>query len=132
VSLNNFSHDVRGLRNKRDELIHYFEIDDVNLHVMCESEHHMVELDLLHLTLDGYLLGSSFCRQILQRGGVCIFVKRVHCSNKIDISHHCKEQDLEICAVQLQTKTCNLNIPSLYRSSSGDFNRFLRGLDATL
>jgi hypothetical protein len=62
---------------------------------------------------------------------VCIF-KRVQCSNKIDISHHCKEQDLEICAVQLQTKTCNLNIPSLYRSSSGDFNRFLRGLGATL
>jgi hypothetical protein len=73
VSLNNFSHDVMGLRSKRDELIHSFEIDDINLHVVCESEHHMVELDLLHLTLDGYLLGSSFCKQILQRGGGVYF-----------------------------------------------------------
>jgi hypothetical protein len=57
----------------------------------------MVEQDLLHLTLDGYLLGSSFCRQNLQRGGVCcIFVKKDQCFKKIDISLHCKEQDLEI------------------------------------
>jgi len=41
------------------------------------SEHHMVEQDLLHLTLAGYLLGSSFCRLKLQRGGVCIFLGKI-------------------------------------------------------
>jgi hypothetical protein len=51
----------------------------------------MIEQDLLHLTLAGYLLGSSFCRLKLQRGGVCIFVRKDKCFNKIDISHHCKE-----------------------------------------
>jgi hypothetical protein len=92
----------------------------------------MIEQDLLHLTLDGYLLGSSFCRQNLQRGGVCIFVKKDQCLNKIYISHHCKEQDLEICAIQLETKTSNLIILRLYTALSGDFNQFLRGTDATL
>jgi hypothetical protein len=43
-----------------------------------------------------------------------------------DISHHCKEQDFEICAIQLVTKTANLIILSLYRAPSGD------ALDATL
>jgi hypothetical protein len=92
----------------------------------------MVEQYFLHLTLDGYLLGSSCCRQNLQRGGVCIFVKKDQCFNKIDFSQHCKEQDLEICAIQLETKTSNLIILSLYRDPSGGFYQFLSGLDAAL
>jgi hypothetical protein len=63
---------------------------------------------------------------------VCISVKKDQCLNKTDISHHCKEQDLEICAVKLETKACNLITLNLYRAPSGEFNRFLRELDATL
>jgi exonuclease III len=39
---------------------------------------------------------------------------------------------LEIYAVELETKACNLIALSFYRAPSEDFNRFLRGLDATL
>jgi exonuclease III len=39
---------------------------------------------------------------------------------------------LEICAIQLETKTSTLIILSLYRAPSGDFQQFLKGLDATL
>jgi hypothetical protein len=91
----------------------------------------MVEQNLLHLTIAGYLLGSSFCRLMHQRGGMCIFVRKGQCFSKIDISHHCKE-DLEICAIQLETKTCKLIIISLYRAPSGDFNQFLKRPDITL
>jgi hypothetical protein len=111
-SLNIFHQNIRGQRNKSDKLIHSFEVDGINPHILCLSK---VKQDLLHLTLDGYLLGSRFCRQNLQRGGVCIFVKKDQYFNKTDISHHCKEQDLEICAIQLKTKTSNLIILSLYR-----------------
>jgi hypothetical protein len=62
----------------------------------------------------------------------CIFVKKDMCFNKIDISRYCTEQDLEICAVQLETKTSILIILGLYRSPSGVFNQFSKGLDATL
>jgi hypothetical protein len=34
---------IRGLRNKNDEVIHSFEIDAINPHILCLSEHHMVE-----------------------------------------------------------------------------------------
>jgi hypothetical protein len=63
---------------------------------------------------------------------VCVFVRKDQCFKKIDISHHCKEQDLEICAIQLETKTYELIIISLYRAHSGDFNQFLKRLDTTL
>jgi DNA-binding transcriptional MocR family regulator len=62
----------------------------------------------------------------LQRGGVLIFVKKDQHFNKIDISHHCKEQDLEIYAIQLVTKTANLIILSMYRAPSGDINEFIK------
>jgi hypothetical protein len=66
--------------------------------MLCLCEHHVVEQELLHLTVNGYLLGSSLCPEDLQRGGVCIFVRTDQQFNKIDIYHHCKEQDFEICA----------------------------------
>jgi hypothetical protein len=61
-SLNIFHQNIRGLRNKSDKLIHSFEVDSINPRILCLSEHHKAEQDLLHLTLDGYLLCSSFCR----------------------------------------------------------------------
>jgi hypothetical protein len=35
--------------------------------------------------------------------------------SKTDISHNCKEKDLEICAIKLDTKSCKLIIQSLYK-----------------
>jgi hypothetical protein len=115
------------LRSKRDALIHSFEIDNINPHMLC-----IVEQKLLHLTMIGYLLGSSFCQKGLQSGGMHIFVRTDQHFSKIDISHHCKEQDFEICAVLLVTKISNLIMLNLYRAPSRDGNEFLRGLDATL
>jgi hypothetical protein len=60
----------------------------------------MVEQGLLHFTMDGYLLGSSFCQKCLQIREVCTFVKTNQHFSKIDISHHCKEQDFEVSAIQ--------------------------------
>jgi exonuclease III len=65
------------------------------------------------------------------RGEVSNFIRTDQHFSKIDISHHCKEQDFEICAIQLVTKTSNLIILSLYRDCS-DVNEFLRRLAATL
>jgi hypothetical protein len=82
----------------------------------------MEEQDLLQLTLPGYILGSSFSRQNLQKGDVCIFVRKDLYFSKIDISHNCKEKDLEICAVELETKASKLFTLSLYRVPTGDPN----------
>jgi exonuclease III len=131
-SLHIFHQNIRGLRCKSEELILSFEMDNINPHIVCLSEHHMEEQELLHLTLSGYILGSSFSRKHLERGGVCIFVCKDLNVNKIDISHNCREKDLEICAVELETEALKLIVLSVYRAPTGDFNQFLKKLDDTL
>jgi hypothetical protein len=131
-SINIFHQNIRGLRSKGNESIHSFETGNINPHILCLSEHHMIEQELLPLAMDRYLLGSSFCQKALQRGGVCIFVTADQQFSKIDISHHCNQQDFEICAIQVVAKTSHLIILSRYGAPSGDINEFLRRLDATL
>jgi hypothetical protein len=92
----------------------------------------MEEQDLLYLTLQGYILGSNFCRKDLQKGSVCIIVRKDFNANKIDISHNCTEKDLEICAVELETEASKLIILSLYRAPYTNFNRLIKNLDDTL
>jgi exonuclease III len=91
----------------------------------------MEEQDLLHLTLPGYILGLHFCCRILQRGGVCIFVRNDLYFNEIDITHNSREKDLEICAVEIETKANKLIIFCLYRGPTGDLNQFIKHLDDT-
>jgi hypothetical protein len=62
---------------------------------------------------------------------VCFFQKDLYLS-KFDISHNCKEKDLEIYAVELETKASKLIILSLYRAPTEDFYRFIKKLDDTL
>jgi exonuclease III len=83
-------------------------MDNTNPHILCLSEHHMEEQELLHLTLSGYKLGSSFSRKHLHRGGVCIFVRKDLNVNKTDILQNCRKKDLEICAVELETGASKL------------------------
>jgi len=45
---------------------------------------------------------------------------------KIDTLLHCAEQILEIYAIELETKSCNLRILALYRAPSANFNQFKR------
>jgi hypothetical protein len=45
---------------------------------------------------------------------------------------HCAEQTLEVCAIELETKSSNLRILALYRAPSANFNQFTERQDATL
>ena len=62
----------------------------------------------------------------LQRGGVCIFVRKDLNVNKIDILQNCTEKDLETYAVELETGASKLIVLSIYRAPTGDFNQFLK------
>ena len=62
---------------------------------------------------------------------MCIFVRKDLNVNKIYISHNCREKDLEICAVELETEASKLIVLSVYRARTGDFNQFLKKLDDT-
>jgi len=107
-------------------------LDNINPHILCSSKHHMEEQDLMNLTLMGYSLDSSYYCQNQQKGGVCVFFKEDQHFNKIDTSLQYAEHTLEVCAVELDTKSSNLSILALYRAPSANFNQFIERLDATL
>jgi hypothetical protein len=88
----------------------------------------MKEQDLLHPTLPGYVVESSSCLDNLAREA-CVFLlgKSVYAS----ISYHSKENCLQICGIQLQTKASNLIILSLHRVASRDLNQFIKSLYVT-
>jgi exonuclease III len=50
----------------------------------------------------------------------------------ISLQKHCKEQDIEITAVQLKLNKKNVIIFCVYRAPSGDFDYFLNKLDYIL
>jgi len=60
-------------------------------------------LIVMHIAFT-YFNTVCFCRQDLQKGGVCIFVRKTLYFRNFNISHNCKEKDLEICAVELETR----------------------------
>jgi hypothetical protein len=44
--------------------------------LLCLTEHHLDYPDIDHTCIDHYSLGAKCCRQILRKGGVCIFVHK--------------------------------------------------------
>jgi hypothetical protein len=134
-SLQIFHQNIRGLSSKTDELVNPLKIDNINPHVLCFSERHMEEQDLLHLTLPGYMLGSSFCRPNLLGGGggVCNFFFIKTCiSAKLVFHITVKKRNWKICAVELETGSFKLVILNLYRVPTGDYNQFMKNLDHVL
>jgi hypothetical protein len=92
--------------------------------------HHLDYPDLDHTYIEHYKLRAEYCRQALTQGGVCIVVHEKLKFSNVNLNEFCKEQDLEVCAVQLPFG--NICILSIYRAPSGNFSYFLNGLDAIL
>jgi hypothetical protein len=79
-----------------------------------------------------YKLDTKFCRPQYKNGGVCIFVHESIELNVISTHRICKEKDLEICAVKRNLPKIKIVIRAIYRSSTGNYNYFLRKLDSFL
>ena len=69
-----FHQNICGLRGKTDELLSSVFPDFP--HILCFSEHHLKKPELDQINVDGYRLCAAYCRQVVKRGGVCIFVKK--------------------------------------------------------
>ena len=72
-------------------------------HISCFSEHHLKKPELDQINVDGYRLVAAYCRQVVKRGGVCIFVKKDLKYSNIDLDKYCKDQDIEDCMLKLKS-----------------------------
>jgi exonuclease III len=88
--------------------------------------------ETLHVNLENYTLGAGYCTQNMAKGGVSIFVKNNLKFNQLNILHHCNEQDIECCVVQLESKHSTTYVLAIYRGTKGDFDLFLNKLESIL
>jgi hypothetical protein len=119
-----------GLQLKSDELLVslYPELPDI----LCITEHHLNTMQIQLVSLDEYNHGTEFCRQTFHRGGVCIFSLKGYSFSVINIANHCKDKELEACALKLKISAIKMCILPIYRSPSGNFRFFLNGLENIL
>jgi len=98
-------------------------------HILCFSEHHLKNLELNQINVDGYKLGAAYCRQVVKRGAVCIFVQKYLKYTNIDLGKYCKDQDIEVFVLKLKSTFFNACIMQVYRETTGNFNLFLNRSD---
>jgi hypothetical protein len=53
---------------------------------MCFSEHHLKQIELEDINLEGYKLGAAYCRKSLLKGGVYIFVYKKYNYSNVDLN----------------------------------------------
>jgi hypothetical protein len=96
---------------------------------LCFSEHHLKKFELNQINVEGYSLGAAYSRQ---RGDVCIFVHKNLNYTTIDLDKYCKDQDIEVCALKLESASFNAHIMAVYRAPMGHFNLFLNRSDGII
>jgi len=126
-SITIFHQNICGLRGKMDELIS--SMSPHSPHILCFSQHHLKKFELDQINVDGYRLGAAYCRQVVKRGGVCIFVQKNLEYTNIDFDKYCNDHDIQVCVLTLKSTFFNACIMKVYRAPTGNFNLFLNGLD---
>ena len=74
----------------------------------------------------------NFAEKNLKQGGTSIFVHESLASNNNDLQKHCIEQDIETCAIKIKLLATYIYVISIYRSPTGNFANFIKGIDAIL
>jgi hypothetical protein len=119
-----------AIRDKTNELINSL-LPELP-HILCIMEHHLMAYELERIAIEHYNLGAKFCRKNLKDGGVSIFVHKSLNFTNINVKEFSKEQDIELCAMKLNLQTISILIISIYRSPTGNFIHFLKGLEIIL
>jgi hypothetical protein len=63
-------------------------MDKINLHVLCFTEHHMLEENLCLTGIENYELASNFSLHTYQKGGIYTFIRNNICFTCLDLSKH--------------------------------------------
>jgi len=125
-----YHQNICGLKGKTDELISSMSPNFP--HILCLSEHHLKHTELDQINIEGFKLCTVYCRHTTKRGGVCIFIQKGLKYSKINVNKYCKDQDIEICMLNLKTISFSFHIMAVYRAPTGNFNLFLNRFDDTL
>ena len=130
INLKIFHQNIRGLRNKIDELI--LHLSKCIPQVLCFTEHHLKEFEINNTSINDYNLGAYYCRKTRKFGGVGIYVHEAQSCTPIDLTEYCNEHDLEACALKFRVLNNIFCILCIYRPPAGNFGTFIHLLESLL
>lgn len=109
-------------------------LKNTNCDIFCVSESWAKKDQLRSLNINGYCLGSYYCRETFKNGGVCIFVKNsLNYVNLDYVSNLSVEKDFECSAIKCTVKENEyFIILTLYRSPDGNVSIFFDKLNIAL
>jgi len=81
--------------------------------IFCVTEHHLNDEQAKLIKLQGYNLGSIFCREARSKEGTSIFIKENIKFRPLDNTKFSVEGEIEITAVELEH--LNVNVMTVYR-----------------
>jgi hypothetical protein len=90
---------IKG-KKKTDELIN--SLFPKFPHILCFFKHHLKEIELEQINLEGYKLGAAYCRKSLLKGGICIFVHKKYNYSNVDLRKYCIEKDIEASTIKIR------------------------------
>ena len=68
-----YHQNIRSIRYKMSELLCHLSHDLP--HILCITEHHLNREELASFHVENYVLGSSYCRKLKNKGGVYIYTQ---------------------------------------------------------
>ncbi|XP_049806910.1 uncharacterized protein LOC126249299 [Schistocerca nitens] len=123
-------HNVQSLTNKLQDL-EIILCSDLNVDVICITEHWLEDPQIETLKIPGFSLVSSFCRSYYKHGGIAIFAKQDLRYKAIQTYPELnKEKVFEMAAVELTD--IQLVIITMYRSPDANTEEFQCKFDMML
>lgn len=115
-SINILHQNINGLLSKSDALsVHIDEMldKDINLDVICVTEHNMTSHSLPSLNIPNFTVAASFCRQN-SHGGACIMVSKMHKYRELpEVQSFNVPNIIECCGIHLTEH--NISLICVYR-----------------
>ena len=125
-----YHQNITGLKGNINEFL--LSLSAEAPHLICFTEHHLKDYELVNTQIPKYKLGVNYCRNNLKQGGICIDVRESWKFNNIVLLKCSKEQDIEIAMIQLNTQKRKVIIIRIYRTPCGNFKCFLNKIEIIL
>ena len=121
-------HNVQSLNNKLLNIAVMLTAENLNVNILCFTEHWLLEARMKVINIDYFRLVSNFSRSHSASGGSCIFIRNNIETKEVEYLKGLGEEKVfGISAVELSD--IDTILACIYRSPDSDFYEFLHKLD---
>jgi hypothetical protein len=114
-----YHQNICGLINKANES--YAHLHPNFLQILCFTEHYLKYSQIENVTIADYKSGTSYCRESINKGGVCIYVHNTLDFEVVNIRELCIDKAMEAYAVKCKFLSSIFGILAIYRSPPSNF-----------